>query len=449
MGRVFLSAGHGGTQGGNYDPGIIAGGITEAQQMIVLRDQLIPELRNRGLEVLSVPDDLGLQGTIDWINGRAKPQDVALEIHGDAFTDPQVRGATAYYIANNEERKRQGESLLLALVRRFPQLPNRGAKPDTNTATGQLAFCRQVVLPSLVLNVGFLTNPDDRDLMVNQSRAMAAAIAEGLTQWSNEITGKVATPTTTVSYPLIGITLNRQKYPEQGILVNGNSFIPIDIADRLGVDLVNANDVRLFQHQGVVYAKAIDLRPYNIAVTWDAETRSVVLTSILKICSSVIDRIMGHGNTTPVQMMMFLKANNEAATRQFPDIAQIYREEGEIEGVNYDIAFAQMCMETGFLQFGGDIGANQNNFASLGGIGGASASFPNVREGVRAHIQHLKAYGSLEPLVQNLIDPRFLYVTRGIAPLVSLLSGRWAADLQYGDRIMAMVRRLYETSGLL
>ncbi|NES24844.1 MAG: glucosaminidase domain-containing protein, partial [Symploca sp. SIO3E6] len=43
--------------------------------------------------------------------------------------------------------------------------------------------------------------------------------------------------------------------------------------------------------------------------------------------------------------------------------------------------------------------------------------------------------------------PRF--VTRGVAPLVGQLSGRWSTDLQYGDRIKAVIRSLYESADLL
>jgi hypothetical protein len=160
---------------------------------------------------------------------------------------------------------------------------------------------------------------------------------------------------------------------------------------------------------------------------------------------------MGQGNTTEVQLIMFLKANNEAALAQFPDIAKLYREEATIEGVNYDAAFCQMCLETNYLRFGGVIRASQNNFAGLGDVGGGpeGASFPNARIGVRAHIQLLKAYASTEPLVQDVVNPRFRFITRGIAPLIDQLSGRWAADPQYGQKIIAIVRRLYESAQFL
>jgi hypothetical protein len=451
MGRIFISAAHGGMEQGGRDLGSVVGGTTEAQEMILLRDQVVPELRSRGFEVLSVPDDLSLSQTIQWINARARPGDVALEIHADAFSNPDVRGASAFYIANNTERKNHAELMLIALLRRLPQLPNRGAKPDTSTGVGRLSFCRDTVLPSILMEVGFLSNPDDRFLIQNRRRDLALGIADGLAAWSRAVSGTGSPNGSNPTYPAINIKINNQTYGEQGILINNNAYIPIDLVDRLRVDLTNAPNVRRVQYKGVVYVQAIELRDYHISVSWDSSSRTVILRSILQICPGQIDRIMGQGSTSEVQLMMFLKANNENALTQFPDLPKLYREEATIEGVNYDIAFSQACVETDFLRFGGDLKPSQNNFGGLGDVGGApdGATFPSARLGVRAHIQQLKAYASLEPLVQEQVSPRFRFVTRGIAPLVDQLSGRWAADLQYGDRILAVIRRLYESAGLL
>jgi N-acetylmuramoyl-L-alanine amidase/Mannosyl-glycoprotein endo-beta-N-acetylglucosaminidase len=448
MGRIFISAGHGGFEGGRRDPGAIVGGTTEAQQMILLRDQIVPDLRSRGYEVLSVPDTLSLRQTIDWINTRDRRGDVAIELHADAFSDPNTRGASAFYIASNNERKKHAEMILLALLRRLPQLPSRGAKPDTATGVGRLGFCREVAPPSLLLEVGFMTNPDDRSLILNRRKDIAQGIADGLEAWVREVSGMGPVEST---YPAINIRLNNQNYSEQGILVNGNSYIPIDLVDRLGIDLTKNPNIRLLQHRGIVYVKAIDLRDFCISVGWENATRTVILRSINSVCSGAIDRIMSLGQISEVQLQMFLKNNNENSLANFPELPKLYREEASVEGVNYDIAFCQMCLETSYLRFGGPVKSLQNNFANLGAVGGGAegASFPSARIGVRAQIQHLKAYASLEPLVQEVVDPRFRFVTRGIAPLVGQLSGRWSADLQYGDKIMAILRRLYESANLL
>ncbi|MBT9312093.1 hormogonium tapered terminus morphoprotein TftA [Leptothoe kymatousa] len=452
MAQIFISAGHGGFENGIKDSGVKVDGITEAQEMIRIRDLIVPELRSRGFKVLSVPDDLSLQQSIQWINDRNRPGDVAIELHAGAFQNIEARGATAYYIAKNTVRKSDAELILLALLRRVPQLPSRGALPDTSAGMGSLAFCRQVEPASLLMEVAYLTNDRDRNLLTSRRRDFAIGLADGLATWSRRINDNAPTPNEP-NFPTVNITINGGRYDEKGIVVNNNSYLPIDLADRLGVDLSNNDEIRRVRYGNIVYVKTVDLRDFNISIGWDAPSRTVQLKtqSALGICPGLIDQIMGHGNTSQVNLMMFLKNNNEAALKAFPDLPKIYREEGVIEGVNYDIAFCQMCVETEFLKFGGIVKASQNNFASLGAVSGnpEGATFASARVGVRAHIQRLKGYASKEPLVQELVDPRFRFISRGSAVLVGQLSGRWSTDLKYGEKIMAMVRRLYESAKLL
>ncbi|MBD2131417.1 N-acetylmuramoyl-L-alanine amidase [Sphaerospermopsis sp. FACHB-1094] len=450
MGRIFISAAHGGREAGGIDPGAIAGGTTEAKEMILLRDLIVTELRARTVEVLAVPDDLSAAQTITWINSRARSTDVAVEIQADAASSPTVRGASVYHIASNNQRKQNAETLLMGLLRRVPQLPNRGVRPDTDSGLGSLQFCRRTTLPALVMQVGFLSSPDDRNLLQTRRRDFALGIVDGLIAWSRGVDPNPGTPVEP-NYPPINININGQNYPEQGVLINGNSYIPIDLVDRLRIDLSKSPNINRVTYRRVVYIKAIELRDFNISISWDSATKTLKLRSILTICPAHIEQIISNGNTTEVQLQIFLRNNNENALVQFPDIPKLYREEAIIEGVNHDLAFCQMCLETGFLRFGGDIKPQQNNFAGLGAIGGGSeaASFPSARIGVRAHIQHLKAYASLEPLVQQEVDPRFRFVTRGVAPSVDQLSGRWSADLDYGTKIKALFKRLYESAGLI
>ncbi|MBF2019637.1 MAG: glucosaminidase domain-containing protein [Hydrococcus sp. C42_A2020_068] len=434
MGRIFLWTGHA------KQPGIFcAQKVAVTQQMVMLRDGIIAELRSRGAEVFVVPDDLSLSNSIQWINDRSLPTDIALAIENSSDC---LQGTSIFYIANNAERKKHAELLSLLLIRSLPQLNSQGCQPDTVTKMGRLAFCRQANIPSLLIKIGSLSNSNS-----DFDRQITIGLADGLIAWSRDVANFVPNS----SYPNIDIKLNHQTYEERGILVNGNAYIPIDLCDRLGVDFTQFDDVRLVWDRGVVYLKAIELRDRNFSVTWDNLSQTVILRSILSIDRDRIDCIMGQGNTSDVQMMIFLKANNENALDKFSDLPKIYREEGTIEGVNYDIAFCQMCLETDFLRFGESARFSENNFANLGLVDGGEhlATFPNPRLGVRAQIQHLKAYASLEPLVQEVVDPRFYLVRRGVASRVSQLSGRWSADLSYGDRIMAMLRRLYESTNLL
>ena len=133
------------------------------------------------------------------------------------------------------------------------------------------------------------------------------------------------------------------------------------------------------------------------------------------------------------------------------EFCQIYYEEAEKEGIKAEVAFAQAMKETGWLQFKGDVKAEQYNFAGMGatGNGVTGESFKDVREGVRAQIQHLKAYGSTKDLNQTCVDNRFKYVERGCSIYVEWLgipnnpeNKGWAAADGYGVDIVKMIQKM-------
>jgi hypothetical protein len=444
MAQIFVSAGHGGFEDGVVDPGYILPNTTEAEEMKLLRDMIIAELRAQGQNAVLVPDQLSAAQTIDWINARCRPGDVALEIHAGTFPGSSRRGSAVFYLANNETRKTQAEIVLMRLRSAVPSLPSRGVMPDTQFPTGRAPFLRQIGCPSLLMEVMTITNETDLSLLQRQRRDFAIGIANGLTDWSR----RVADQPLPDEYPTIAINVNGQDYPEPGIIIMDNAFVPIDLADRLGLELAEITDVRRVTYGNVVYIKAVDLRNHGIQVEWQAITRTVILRSefTLPFCPGSLDRIMAKGNTSTDQLMDFLALVNPDGANLYRDLPRLYREEAAVEGVNYDIAFAQMLVETNDLTTTQVIA--QNNFGGIGSPTGGTvgASFPSAQIGVRAHIQHLKAYGSVEPLILRVVDPRFNFVRRGVAPLVNMLTGRWNSTPDYGERIMAMVRRLYDSA---
>jgi hypothetical protein len=161
------------------------------------------------------------------------------------------------------------------------------------------------------------------------------------------------------------------------------------------------------------------------------------------------ENIMGSGKVSGEPLALFLIQNNPQADPDFARLLSgLYIEEAAAEGVNHDTAFAQMCLETGFLRYGGLVSPDMNNFCGLGAIGPEQPGlvFPDPRTGVRAHIQHLQAYASEGTLKQELVDPRYRYVRRGAAPTIHGLTGTWATDKNYSAKIGAILQRLYESS---
>lgn len=178
------------------------------------------------------------------------------------------------------------------------------------------------------------------------------------------------------------------------------------------------------------------------------------LQSVKKATAAATDyNIMGSSTVTAAQMVKYYGTTGKAypsstysskGAKTISDFAKIAYEEANAEGVKAEVLFAQAMLETGNLQFGGSVSPNQCNFGGIGATGGSvkGATFANVRQGLRAQVQHLKAYASTAALNNACVDPRFDLVTRGSAKTVKQLSGKWAADSGYGSKIVTIINNI-------
>lgn len=161
--------------------------------------------------------------------------------------------------------------------------------------------------------------------------------------------------------------------------------------------------------------------------------------------------IMGNAVATAQQMITYIKKVNPNVAQSVIDMIPYYISEGKVEGVRGDIAFAQSCVETGnftFPQTSCAVSISQNNFAMMGVTTtmAKGESFATPQLGIRAQIQHLKAYASKDALKGACVDPRFNLVQRGCAPYVEWLgmqenpNGKgWAGSKGYGDKILKIL----------
>ena len=167
-------------------------------------------------------------------------------------------------------------------------------------------------------------------------------------------------------------------------------------------------------------------------------------------------KIMGKAVATAAQLKAYLDKVYPGAPASVVNMLPLYLSEGEAEGVRGDIAFAQSCLETGNFKFAGSaVTLDQNNFCGMGvtsnGVKGNSFATPQL--GIRAQIQHLKAYASKDALKNAIIDPRFNYVTRGCAEVVEHLGQQenptgkgWATGAGYGAKILKILADVIATN---
>ena len=176
-----------------------------------------------------------------------------------------------------------------------------------------------------------------------------------------------------------------------------------------------------------------------------------------------LHKIMNDPTTSVEKMVRYYKNRNLSYPSEklavggadsIEKLANIFYEEATAEGIDPAIAWCQTMKETNWLRYGGQVKIEQFNFAGIGATdGGASgADFSSygkngVRMGVRAQIQHLKAYAvkgiSKNDLKYECVDPRFKYVNKGSAMYVEWLGinenpngSGWATAPKYGYSIM-------------
>ena len=170
--------------------------------------------------------------------------------------------------------------------------------------------------------------------------------------------------------------------------------------------------------------------------------------------SQMVNYFINNGGTYD----KFSKYGAQKGAANIEEFCQIFYEEAIAENIRPEVAFCQTMKETGFLQFGHDVKPDQCNFAGLGatGNGNAGNTFASVREGIRAQIQHLKAYATTDNLINACVDNGFGYVKQGSAPYVEWLGKRenptgdgWATGSNYGTDIVARMKALLNTQYVL
>jgi hypothetical protein len=170
--------------------------------------------------------------------------------------------------------------------------------------------------------------------------------------------------------------------------------------------------------------------------------------------------VMGDSFLTAAQLATWYRATNAtpklAPGTTIDDLARMYIQEGEAEGVRGDIAFAQGVIESAYFSV-----AAGNNYAGIGACDSCSRgyAFANPREGVRAQIQLLRNYadpdsragdlayrpvpglypGSLSE-ASRVFDTFFL---KGKVPLWNQMgNGNWATDPTYATKVVDLYARM-------
>ncbi|NOV00560.1 N-acetylmuramoyl-L-alanine amidase CwlD [Paenibacillus planticolens] len=185
---IALDAGHGGPDGGaSSKEGVIEKDINlaitlqlrdylqQAGALVVMTRETDTDLADAGTKGYSKRKTEDLHNRADMIND--KKADMFLSVHLNSIPSPKWKGAQTFYYTNNPNNPNLAALIQLELKRNLENT-DRVAKPADKT----VYLLKTLKIPSALVEVGFLSNPEEARLLADEKyqKKVAASIYQGV-----------------------------------------------------------------------------------------------------------------------------------------------------------------------------------------------------------------------------------------------------------------------------
>ncbi|MBD2532858.1 N-acetylmuramoyl-L-alanine amidase [Nostoc flagelliforme FACHB-838] len=179
--KIVLDPGHGGKESGASGPT----GYLEKDVNLVISKLLRDELVKQGATVVMTREDDREVSLVERqaIISQEEPA-IALSIHHNSLPDngdaEKTKGFGTFWYHP------QAHSLAIFLQN---YVVKKLSKPHYGVFWNNLALTRPAAAPSVLLELGFMSNPDEFEQIVNpeEQKKMANAIAQGITEWFRSV----------------------------------------------------------------------------------------------------------------------------------------------------------------------------------------------------------------------------------------------------------------------
>ena len=174
--RVVIDPGHGGP-----DPGAVGiGGLRETDVVLDVSLQVARLLQARGVDVLLTRTsevDVDLPPRVALANSNRADAFVSVHANALSMARPDVNGIETFFFEGGSSRSRD-----LAAALQQQMLAISPGTPDRGVRTGRFFVIRRTVMPSALVEMGFVTGSIDAPRLAdaNYRRRMALALAAGM-----------------------------------------------------------------------------------------------------------------------------------------------------------------------------------------------------------------------------------------------------------------------------
>lgn len=173
MKKVFLDAGHGGK-----DSGALGQDLKEKDIALSVTLKVGVLLKKHGVELAySRTTDKFIDLRERSALANRQNSDIFVSIHANAFTNSSVSGVETYSYPNSINGARLSTSIYESIIKNKVYTQKRGTK------TANFSVLKNTKMPSALLELGFITNKSDADILKNNQDELAAAIAEGILKY--------------------------------------------------------------------------------------------------------------------------------------------------------------------------------------------------------------------------------------------------------------------------
>lgn len=170
MAKVCLDYGHGGK-----DSGAVGNGFKEKDITLEIGSKTVKILERHNVEVVQTRTTdvfIELEDRADRAN-QAKA-DIFVSLHCNSFSDSQAQGVEVYAYPNSDKGKDLSQAILDHIIKDNLYTQNRGLK------TAKFAVLRLTKMPATLVELGFITNPEDIEILTNKQDELALAVAKGI-----------------------------------------------------------------------------------------------------------------------------------------------------------------------------------------------------------------------------------------------------------------------------
>ena len=178
--KVFINPGH--AFNGEPDPGACGNGLRESDVAANVGRLLEQYLSKAGVEVVGNLQDDSLSYVCMESNDSGA--DVFVSIHCNAADSEQANGTECWYFWNSANGAELAECIQTQIVDAL-DTTDRGIK-DAKPGRNGLYVLTNTDAVAVLVELAFITNEDDADLLRTEQDTFARAIARGITDFASE-----------------------------------------------------------------------------------------------------------------------------------------------------------------------------------------------------------------------------------------------------------------------